>query len=287
MLLDDDGDVYVTGLSESSFYTHLTFKYRGDTGEALWGPTMIAGVSAPGAATIDPTYDSILLALAKPSSGSESRYRIAAYRLSTASGAILNGPSVVDGEGSEYPSACVAGFGGTFLVAGESDDLFTVRRYDYSGGVLWTSQFDPLPGNGESEATSLAVDAEGDVLVTGMAGPRYATYKLSGQSGGVLWGPALADSGSSPQAPALDVFGNGDALVATIRVTGLNSYFQLTRYRRADGHPVFGPTPVGEGSVTTYLTRRPFFIASNGRDLRGRPPSRTARRSRAPSRSTG
>ena len=47
-------------------------------------------------------------------------------------------------------------------------------------------------------------------------------------------------------------------------MTGLSSYFQLTRYRRADGHPVFGPTPVGEGSVTTYLTRRPFFIASNG-----------------------
>ena len=265
VLLDDDGDVYVTSFSETGFYTHLTFKYRGDTGEALWGPTMIAGVQAPGAATIDTNYSSILLAFAKPSSGSENRSRIATYRLSTTSGAILSGPSVVDGEGSEYPTDCVAGSGGAFFVAGESDDLFTVRRYDYSGAALWTSRFDPLPGNGESEATSLALDAEGDVLVTGMAGPRYATYKLSGQSGGALWGPALADSGSNPQAPAIDVFGNGDALVATSRVTGLNSYFQFTRYRRADGHPVFGPTPVGEGSVTTYLTRRPFFIASNGR----------------------
>ena len=265
VFVDGGGDVYVTGFSESGFYTHLTFKYRGVTGEPVWGPTMIAGVQAPGAAVIAENYSSILLAFAKPSPGSENRSRIAAYRLSTTSGAILTGPSVVDGEGSEYPTASVAGPGGTFFVAGESDDLFMVRRYEYSGDVLWTSRFDPLPGNGESEATSLAVDAAGDVLVTGMAGPRYATYKLSGESGGALWGPALADSGSSPQAPAIDVFGNGDALVATIRVTGLNSYFQFTRYRRADGHPVFGPTPVGEGSVTTYLTRRPFFITSNGR----------------------
>jgi IPT/TIG domain/Putative Ig domain/S-layer homology domain len=265
VFLDDRGDVYVTGFSESSFYTHLTFKYHGTTGEPVWGPTMIAGVQAPGAAAIAANYSSVLIAFAKPSSGSDNRSRIAAYRISTASGAILTGPSVVDGEGSEYPTVCVAGPGGTFFVAGESDELFTVRRYDYTGDVLWTSRFDPLPGNGESEATSLAIDAAGDVLVTGIAGPRYATYKLSGQSGGALWGPELADSGSNPQAPAIDVFGNGDALVATIRVTGLNSYFQFTRYRRADGHPVFGPTQVGEGSVTTYLTRRPFFIASNGR----------------------
>jgi len=265
VFVDARGDVYVMGFSESGFYTHLTFKYRGDTGEPVWGPTMIAGVQAPGAAAIDENYSSILLTFAKPSSGSENRSRIATYRLSTTSGAILTGPSVVDGEGSEYPTVCVTAPGGSFFVAGESDDQFTVRRYDSSGAVLWTSRFDPLPGNGESEATSLAVDAAGDVLVTGMAGPRYATYKLSGQSGGALWGPALADSGSQPQPPEIDVFGNGDALVATSRVTGLNSYFQFTRYRRADGHPVFGPTPVGEGSVTTYLTRRPFFITSNGR----------------------
>ena len=265
-MIDRDGDVYVTGFSESSFYTHLTFKYRGNTGELLWGPTMIAGVQAPGAATIAANGSAILLALAKPSPGSENRSRIAVYRLSPTSGAILSGPWVVDGEGDEYPTVCAAGPNATFFVAGESDGLFAVRKYDYSGNVLWTSRFDPLPGNGESEATSLALDAAGDVLVTGLAGPRYATYKLSGQSGGVLWGPALADSGSNPKPPAIDVFGNGDALVATVRVTGPNSYFQFTRYRRADGHAVFGPTPVGNGSVAYYFNdQRPFFIASNGR----------------------
>jgi hypothetical protein len=268
VFLDEDGEVYVVGFSSSNFYTHLTFKYRGDTGEPVWGPTMIAGVSAPGAATIDASHNSILVALAKSSPGSEDRYRIAAYRLSMASGAILSGPSIVDGEGSEYPTACVAGTSpsGGFFVAGESDELYTVRRYDYAGDVLWTARFDPLPGNGTAEATSLALDAAEDVLVTGMAGPRYATYKLSGDSGEVLWGPALADSGSQPQPPVIGVFGNGDALVATVRVTGLNSYFQFTRYRRADGHAVFGPTPAGDGLVATYgLSRRPFFITSNGR----------------------
>jgi hypothetical protein len=265
VFLDDHGDVYVRGFAYGNTSTHLVFKYRGDTGEAVWGPAMIAGVPAPGAAAIDTNYGSMIVALAKSSPGSESRSRIATYRLSLASGAVLSGPAFVDGEGSEYPSVCVPGANGTFFVAGESDELFLARKYDYNGSVVWSSTFDPLPGNGESQATSLALDAAGDALVTGMAGPRYATYKLSGQSGGVVWGPALADSGSSPQPAAINVFGNGDALVASIRVTGLNSYFQFTRYRRADGHAVFGPTPVGDGSVAFYsFNRRPFFIASNG-----------------------
>jgi hypothetical protein len=264
VFLDEDGDVYVTGLSESGFYTHLTLKYRGDTGEAVWGPTMITG-AAPGVASIDGNSNSVLLALARPSVGSENRHRIAAYRLSTANGAILSGPSIVDGEGSEYPTACVAGPSGHFFVAGESDELFAVRRYGYAGEVVWTSRLDPLPGNGASEASAIALDAASDVLVTGLSGPRYATYKLSGMTGGVIWGPALADSGSNPAPSAIDVFGNGDALVSTVRTTGLNSHLQFTRYRRADGHAVFGPTPVADGAANAYYVRRPFFIAANGR----------------------
>ena len=68
----------------------------------------------------------------------------------------------VDGEGNVYVTGSTLGALPGQASAGTSDNF--VRKYNSSGGELWTRQFGAIEGNG---ATGVAVDAHGNVYVTG------------------------------------------------------------------------------------------------------------------------
>src|SRR5687767_1982826 len=74
-------------------------------------------------------------------------------------------------DSADYASKVVTDNAGNIVVAGYTDDGvsgrdFLIIKYSGAGVPLWTNRYDG-PGNGHDEATAVAVDASGNVFVTG------------------------------------------------------------------------------------------------------------------------
>ncbi len=105
--------------------------------------------------------------------------------------------------------------GSSLAPAGHPSDYVTIK-YSSAGVPVWTNRYGG-PGNGNDVAAALAVDASGNVVVTGSSEasdsyPDYATIKYSG-AGLPLWtnryrynGPEI--SLNNPCAVAVDASGN-------------------------------------------------------------------------------
>jgi uncharacterized delta-60 repeat protein len=106
-----------------------------------------------------------------------------------------NGPGNVQ----DYAYAIAVDASANVYVTGKSDSISGINDYDYatikydsSGNELWVARYDG-PGNGYDEARAIAVDASGNVYVTGWSWRSgagfsydYATVKYD-SSGNELW----------------------------------------------------------------------------------------------------
>ncbi len=119
-----------------------------------------------------------------------------------------NGYAVtVDGSGNVYVTGLSGG-------PNNSPDYATIK-YDAAGNQLWVARYDG-PNNGLDWANSIAVDALGNVYVTGysvgnMTSTDYATAKYDGTDGTELWVARYNGPGNGPDqasALALDAAGN-------------------------------------------------------------------------------
>ncbi len=260
VFLDSIGNVIVVGLTalDASFFEHLTLKYDGQTGGLLWGPMILAGVTPPGTASVDLDGDIYLSVAREVSSGGPLRFTTLKY--DRQNGAIVWGPVATDGDTYDYPHASAFTPDGGFIVTGSlGDQLGTIKYGAYTGSVIWTATT-PIPGSSSSKATGVAVDAAGNVFVSGDANGACATLKLSGASGSILWGPQVAPEATDPT--HLVVFGNGDVVLDPI-LSGPPASLGFLRYRGADGALVWGPASVG--ALYGYPTYSPSsFVASNG-----------------------
>ena len=131
----------------------------------------------------------------------------------------------VDAEGNVYVTGGSAG-------VGSGDDYATIK-YSPTGVRLWVKRYNG-PGNGTDIATALAVDAEGNVYVTGCSYADgtdydYATIKYSA-TGVRIWAKRYNGPGNSyDYAKALAVDAEGNVYV-TGRSTGDGSsgdYFTI------------------------------------------------------------
>ncbi len=86
---------------------------------------------------------------------------------------------------------------------------YTTIKYSSGGIPLWTNLYNG-PGNGSDEANAIALEASGDVIVTGLSGTDYATIKYS-SAGVPLWTNRYP--GSTYGANAIAVDGSGDVIV--------------------------------------------------------------------------
>lgn len=133
---------------------------------------------------------------------------------------------VLDGSGSVIVTGASAGSGTGF-------DFGTIK-YSASGVPLWTNRYDG-PGSASNDyGQAVAVDARGDVYVTGRSGTNgaydYATVKYS-STGAPLWtnrytGPGNGDNNSV----AVVVDTNGSAYVTGYSWNGSNYDYATIKY---------------------------------------------------------
>jgi hypothetical protein len=218
-----NGNVYVTGSSYDLFgYDDFTTIAYSPTGVPLWtnyynGPGFYYDAAV--AVATDSSGNAFVTGV---SWGTSSGQDFATIKYSS-SGALLwikrfNGP----GNGTDGPTAMAVDSSGNVIVTGLSFgsgnyDCVTIK-YSGAGVALWTNYYNG-PQNGDDGPVDVAVDAGGNIVLTGysidIGGYDYVTIKYSG-AGVPLWTNHY-NGGYRPVAVALD--GSGNASVA-----GLNAF---------------------------------------------------------------
>jgi hypothetical protein len=178
-----------------------------------------------------------------------------------------NGP----GNSHDLASAVAVDGSGNVFVTGssprnESHYDYATIAYSGAGVLLWTKRYTG-PGNGTDWAKAVAVDASGNVFVTGYSAGSggdndYATIAYSG-AGVALWTNRYSGTGyRDDQATAVAVDGSGNVFVtgnsATIAYSGAGVPLWTNRYNGS------ASAVAVDGSGNVFVTGFPATIAYSG-----------------------
>ena len=252
--LDSNGNAVVTGASRSDsngdgLYDndYYTAKYAAVDGALIWEQRyngLLAFGDIASAVAVDPAGNVVV-------TGSSGGYYTAKYAASD--GALLwskryTGPGV----GGDSASAVAVDGSGNVVVTGSSVSGSPTQDFDYytakyaaaDGALLWEKRYNG-PANGDDRARAVAVDAAGNVVVTGSSYNTpsafdsfgdYYTAKYASADGALLWerrynGPANGGDSASSLALApnglIAVTGSSDGDAGT----GINSDAATVLYR--------------------------------------------------------
>ena len=212
LAVDGSGNVVVTGSSDNGANTdYYTAKYARADGALLWerrykGP---ANASDGASAVAVDARGNVVVTGSSVGNESGADYYTAKY--AAANGALLwekryNGPAnqgdearalVLDASGN----VVVTGFSGN----GNSEDCYTAKYAATGGALLWEKRYHG-PANGNDRGLAVAVDAKGNVVVTGFSNGDYHTAKYGAANGALLW-EKLGPPGSASSV-AVDGLGN-------------------------------------------------------------------------------
>jgi uncharacterized delta-60 repeat protein len=239
---DAAGDIIVTGttIDGSTRSDMLTIKYSGADGSVLWqqrynGPANSDDIAL--AVAVDGSGNVVIAGLSYLSIGHFSIADCYTAKYAAADGTLLwehRGPVgsasavAVDSSGN----VVITGFSGNFF----SSDYYTAKYAAADGALLWEQHYDG-PANNYDYAQALALDARGNVVVTGTSynssgRGEYYTAKYAAGDGALLWdkryfGPTNSDDSS--QSVAVDRNGN-------VVVTGTsNGDYYTAKYAAANG----------------------------------------------------
>jgi hypothetical protein len=224
--IDAAGNAVVTGSSYGldTNYDYLTVKYNGANGAQMWTARYNAPpgfyTDSARALDLDSAGDVVVTG---SSENADSVTNYATVKYSGATGAQLwvtqfNGPDNRNDNAADvkFDSS------GNVVVTGSSYGIDT--NYDYqtlkyngaTGAQMWSARYNAPPGFYSDFARALALDASGNVVVTGNSegadtDPDYATVKYHGDTGAQVWvsrydGPINGNDGAT--AVAVDTHGN-------------------------------------------------------------------------------
>ncbi|MBU0479546.1 MAG: DUF2341 domain-containing protein [Proteobacteria bacterium] len=254
VVIDSAGDVIVAGHATNSGgnVDFHTVKYNGATGVVIWEKTYnFSGTGDDYAVAMTVDYlNNVYVAGFTPGSNGKDDGLVVKY----SPGGARMWPDTSYNNISENDhdrfTAITAGpdgiaVTGKSLTAANGWEMLTVK-YDFNGGKIWDTVRVGTFGN--DEGVDLAMDAAGDVVVTGtvlnsVANEDLYTVKYNGTNGTVIPGMEMtyADPDNGPDRPRdLVLDANGDIYVTgvTLTVTGMSDFVTI-RYNGATGFPTW------------------------------------------------
>lgn len=272
LAIDRAGDVVVTGFATSSDQSlWAAIKYRGSTGEQIWGPLRIGAISTAPPPTVCPSscyspptfaksaFDrkgDVFLTVSSFTAPYAQAWLTAKFDGGT--GRLLWGPvSHKTGTQADFdvPAAIAVNGNGDVVVGGSvlaspySDGgNFVNELVKYSGGTgarIWGPVLAP------STILALAFDGEGQVVVAGAASTTGLTTKFDGRSGARLWSEPIE------HLPNFVVIGS-DGSVMTLASGyvgfGIDQHpeLQTVSYAGSNGSPLWGPVVARNEGASTW-----------------------------------
>jgi hypothetical protein len=245
--IDAAGDVIVAGNSAGTF---RLVKYSGATGAPMWEQRAGGGaLDLAWGLALDPAGNVLLMGKA---AGFSTEVWVAKHR---GSDGALAWQQPVDCGAETTPVGIAADGAGNALIAGNfrnssgGDDWYAARLAGSSGAVLWRKMYD---SGLRDEASGIAVDRAGDVIVTGISatpgGHTVAkTVKSAGATGRTLWERDFSGPGSSG-ARALAIDGAGNVVVTGFAGNGTGGDDIATVKYAANGTPLWHASHAVAGS---------------------------------------
>jgi uncharacterized delta-60 repeat protein len=253
LTVDAAGNVIVTGDS-------ATVKYAAN-GAFIWDRRYpIRGV--PKAVVVDPDGNALVAGYAIVQD--EENFLFNHYHLTKYAAA--DGSMLWEKLGTRGSPAAVARGDGSIVMVGTSrigwnayDDAYTVKYEVVDGTLLWEQRYNVLANNPDF-AAAVAIDADGNVVVTGESvgsegNPDYYTVKYVGTTGTRLWEKRYNGPGNgTDRATAIAVDQSGNVIVTGYAWNGTNWDWATVKYGAADGALLWerrydGP---GHGDDTAY-----------------------------------
>jgi hypothetical protein len=237
--VDASGNAIVAGLTfdASGDIAIEVVKYGASDGVALWQVKLGGGTyNTPFVVATDAAGNAIVGAETNASGTSDLRV----VKLAAATGATA-WDKTIDGGHDDYMSDLVVDSAGNVVVAGigvnaaGNDDWTIVKLAAANGAQAWKKTYD---GGSADDAFSVALDAAGNVFVTGStkgASDDVLTMKLGAADGAIAWQKTF-DGGKEDSGQAVMVDAQGNAVVAAqTRNAAGNFDFLAIKYAAADG----------------------------------------------------
>jgi uncharacterized delta-60 repeat protein len=250
VLIDSSGNVVVTGTSfNGTNYDCYTAKYA-TNGTLLWARPYNGPLDyhdSPSAMASDAGGNVVIAGSANETDGPDTTAAYYTAKYASADGALL-WEHLYEGSPDSYNSAIAVAVDASGNVAvtgysngGTNGDYYTARYAAADGALLWEKRYNG-PGNDEDQANDVAVDAGGNVVVTGFSintngNSDYYTAKYAAADGALLWEQRYNSAmGGSDQANSVAVDASGNVVVtgASHNSSGNHDYY-TAKYAAADG----------------------------------------------------
>jgi len=260
---DDAGNVYVTGRSEDSLskqsdikhYNYYTIKYDKNRGRIKWGVRYNSPGSGQDRATgiaVDEAGYVYVTGFSYDGPNND----IVTIKYDPNNGNPVWPGVLTHGVGLGGEAAAIVVRGGFVYVTGKSQvndtgfDYITIK-YGTDGSFQWAQRYNNSPTDGHDEAVALAVDAEGNVFVTGLSANEsdndYVTIKYD-SDGNLDWEIRFDGGNGHDEATDIAVDLAGDIYVTgrsqvsvtnfdyyTIKYDNSGNLIWRARYNYADG----------------------------------------------------